>query len=177
MAGTHVIPSDTRIDGEVAATTGRFSTGTHGEDKFDSDTKRALATRQIHEHKIDYRLPDGADVASFDIVFTTILQDCELIELVCTPEVAPTGGLKKFTVDVHKGDDVNAYATMLSTPLEISVAGSAANRKMQAATVNASLKDCVRGQTLKLIVIASGATGSQGQGGVITAKLREHPDA
>lgn len=155
----------------------RVETGEHAEANFDLLTKRRLATGVIHEHKSVYRFADGTDVATLDTVLDGILQNMEVIEVQVIPEVAPTGGDKKYTVDIHKGTPAVAYATILTAPLEISVAASSANRTAQYASIDSTKKDFVRGNSTKLVVTASGSTGSQGQGGVVIVKYREHPAA
>lgn len=171
MAG---VDGDWNVGGECRANTLHADNGIHGVSNFHSTSGRRKANSLIVPRFVEYRFADGADVATLDIVLCGILQSAELVEVQIIPEVAPNGGDKKYTVDIHKGNTATAYATVLSAAFEVSVAGTAANRKAQYASIDSTKKDFARGDSAKLVVTASGSTGNQGQGGGVVLKFYEH---
>lgn len=96
-----------------------------------------------------------------------------LIALRAVAITAPVGGDRKFTVDLQKSTSGGAFATVLTTPLEFSVATSAADRIAKTAVINTS--GLVAGDLLQLVVTASGSTGTQGAGLLVDLLLDEKP--
>jgi len=86
---------------------------------------------------------------------------------------APTGGDKKFTVDVKKSTGGGAFATILSATFDVD--NGEADMVATAGTLDAAKDDYVAGDLFETIVTVSGSTGSQGQGMSITLWAQENP--
>lgn len=130
------------------------------------------ATKLVHQHALHYGQDAGADVVSktheLHIVYGTAASVAS-IEVVAS--TAPTGGDKAFTVDLQKSTAGGAFATILSSVITFN--SSSVSRVKQSGTIaSASL---VAGDILRVIITASGSTGSQGQGLCVTVNVRENP--
>lgn len=88
------------------------------------------------------------------------------------PATAPTGGDKQFTVDVQRAADASgSFATMLASAVTVD-SSSVNNTRQQASLITTpSVAD---GDCLEIIVTASGSTGSQGQGVIVTVNIDEN---
>lgn len=128
------------------------------------------ATKMKHRHAALYAQADGADVASETQLVGIVRGTAGTIrgvEVVTT--TAPTGGDKKFTVDVQKGNQSTGYATVLSSVITIDSAVS--DREVVAGTL--SVTSLADGDSLKVVVTASGSTGSQAQGAAVVVSFDE----
>ena len=74
-----------------------------------------------------------------------------------------------ITVDIKLGSQGVAFATILSGVVTID--NTKANRQVVDGTI--STLTAVAGDTLEVVVAASGSTGSQGQGLSVTVTVRE----
>ncbi len=139
-------------------------------DMFSATAGEALATsKQVHRYVIPYGQASGSDVASA----TQVVHVCQgagtikAIEIV--PDTAPTGGDKQFTVNVLNGDASTSYTTVLSSV--VTVNSSSTTRTIQAGTISsATVAD---GDSIQVVITASGSTGSQGQGFGLTITIDE----
>lgn len=163
---------DIRTSKKVRAADAVFSGGYHGEGNFDALSGRRKAPSLIVPRWIHYSLPDGVDATTFDIVLAGILHTAEIIAVEFIPEVVPAGGTKTFEIDVHKGNSSTAYATVLTAKPQATTGSTA--RAAIAGTIDATKKDFVAGDSLKLIGTAGGAGGTNVQGGVVSILLYEH---
>jgi hypothetical protein len=127
------------------------------------------ASKAVHHFAKHYGQDNGADVASK----THLLHAAKTAGVLAAVEVAvstaPTGGDKKFTVDVQKSTGGGAFATMLSAVVTIDSGKS--NFSVTAGTISGA--SYAAGDILEVIVTASGSTGSQGQGLSVDAYLQE----
>jgi len=114
----------------------------------------------------------GADVASKSEVVHIARAAGTIVAVQVSAETAPTGGDKQFTVDLRKGSQSAAYATVLSAVVTYDDA-STADKQVLSGTL--STTTYAAGDQLKVIVTASGTTGSQGQDLCVTVWLRENP--
>lgn len=131
------------------------------------------ADKVVHHFALQYFQAAGADIVTATIPLHTMLRDGELVAVEVVATTAPAGGDKKFTVDLHKGSQAAAFATMLSAV--VTYDNTKANRQVVAAALASTL--LADGDTLQVIVTTSGATGTQGQGLVVTVTIRENPKA
>ena len=88
------------------------------------------------------------------------------------PNVAPTGGDLKWTVDVLKATPPGAFATILSSTEDVD--NTSADRTVQDG-IGLATTTYVDGDVFKISVTVSGSTGSQGQGGCVELWLDEAP--
>jgi hypothetical protein len=157
--------------GKFRAVDAYFASGYHNAGNFDPSTGRRLATSLIVPRLIEHRLADGVDVAAFDIVLAGFIHNAELIAVQFIPEVIRTVD-KTFTIDIHKGDASNNYATVLSATILAN--GSSVTRTPQLATVDPTKKDFAAGSSMKLIGTVGAGSGDNFRGGVITVLVYEH---
>ena len=88
------------------------------------------------------------------------------------PNTAPAGGGdKKWTVDVKKSTGAGAFATVLSAVVTIDT--TSVDRRLQVGALSTAAIAYVDGDLFQVVVTATGATGSQGQGGCVTLWLDE----
>lgn len=127
------------------------------------------------EHRVDlnHYQADGSDVVSETIPLRVCRAAGELISIEVRPITAPTGGDKQYTVDIQKAADGSAsYATMLSAAIVVD--NSSVDETLQAGTL-VGTPTTADGDCLQLVITASGSTGSQGQGFIVTAVYQEDP--
>lgn len=125
----------------------------------------------VHEFPVWLSQKDGIDVADLIQAVHVARKNGTLVDFEVVPIVAPTGGNKAYTVDLQKGNQAGAFATVLSAP--VTVDNSKANRQVLTATLSStSYSD---GDTLRIHFATSGTTGSQGQGVIATLRVRENP--
>jgi hypothetical protein len=128
------------------------------------------ATKLEHRYAIQYQQADGSDVATATVPVhivrgaTATIQD---VEVVCVD--APEGGDKTFTVDVHYGNASSALATVLSAPISYGTA----NPDLTVVGGTLATSALTAGDTLVVIVTASGSSGNQGQGLIVNIALSE----
>jgi hypothetical protein len=133
------------------------------------------ASKLEHQHVLTYKQDDGTDIAAAIVpIYTVRGATAEIIEFEVACLDAPSGGDKKFTVDLQKCDDgTPTPATVLSAVLDSSTYGSAPSTDCEVGTGVISSADLVVGDILVVVVAISGSTGTQGQGLIVTATIRE----
>lgn len=130
------------------------------------------ASKVVHRVPLIYAQADGSDVASATQLLFLASYDCTIVSVELRVTTAPTGGDKQFTVDIQKDTDGGgSFATILSSV--ITVDSSNVDDTLEAGTL--STTDLADGDALRVVVTASGSTGSQGQGLVVVVKLNEDP--
>lgn len=129
---------------------------------FSAVAGEALATsKQVHRFAVNYSQASGSDVVS-ETRIVHIVQGAGSIKAVeVVPDTAPTGGDKQFTVDVLIGNASTAYATTLTSAVTVNT--SSVTRTIQAGTISGG-GTVADGDSVQVVVTASGSTGSQGQG-------------
>jgi hypothetical protein len=87
------------------------------------------------------------------------------------PDTPPAGGDLAFTVDLQKGNQSTAFASVLTGVITIN-SGVAARQVVAGAIVDDDYAD---NDSLRLVIAVTGSTGTQGQGFVVVVTLRENP--
>lgn len=129
------------------------------------------ATKLIHQFPISYAQANGSDVASATQLLHVFRGAATILSVEVVPATAPTGGDKQFTVDFKLGNAGSGFATILSGV--ITVDSSSVTRTVQTGTLTTTA--AADGDTLEVVITASGSTGSQGQGFVTTCFVSEAP--
>ncbi|MGB0889602.1 MAG: hypothetical protein ACPGWS_04900 [Solirubrobacterales bacterium] len=144
------------------------------DDAFSTNAnKRLSASKQVHRFDLSVQQDDGSDV----VTDTTFLRICrgagELKGFEVRPMTAPTGGDKEFTVDIQKASDGSGSWSSLLNAVE-TVDNTSTDDTLQSATL-AATPTTADGDALRIVITASGSTGSQGQGVIVTAHYEEAP--
>lgn len=129
------------------------------------------AQKLQHRHALHHVQNVGADVASVTQVLHVARADVEVVSVEVRPSTVPAGGDKQYTVDVQKAvDGSNTWTSILSSVVTISSADT--EHTVQTAVLDGvpALED---GDALRIVVTASGSTGSQGQGLNVTINVDE----
>ncbi len=153
IKGSFSVPNGTLLNAHIAASAG------------------LAANKLEHQHVLHYAQDDGSDVVSAIVpiyvvrgVTATVIE----IEVDCLD--SPTGGDKKFTVDLQKANaGTPTPATILSAVVDY-VNGTA---DCVVLTGTISSADLVVGDILLLVIVVSGSTGTQGQGVAVSVTVRE----
>lgn len=130
------------------------------------------ASKVVHQFPATYRQDEGADVASKTAPVHIAAAAATVLGVKVLCVTAPTGGDKQFTVDVKKGNQSGAYATILTGVVTIN--STKANREVTSGVLSGT-PTLAAGDSLQVVVTASGSTGSQGQGLLVEVILRENP--
>lgn len=139
----------------------------------DDANHRLAAAKQVHRFDLQYQQADGGDVASATQKLRLARGAGTLVAVEVRPTTAPTGGDKQYTVDVQKASNGSAsWSSLLNAALAIDATD--ANETKAAATL-AATPTYAAGDALRIVVTASGSTGSQGQGFVVLIALEEQP--
>lgn len=128
------------------------------------------ATKLQHQHVFTHRQKTGADVATQTEDLFTVRAAGSVVGVDVVATTAPTGGNKQFTVDVQKGNQSTGFATILTAV--VTYDSTKANRQVVEASLIAD-PSYADGDTIRIVVTASGSTGSQGQGLAVTLHARE----
>lgn len=158
-----VISSDLSITGALNAGTVNLPDNTVDDDAVNDTT---ISSQFV----VRYSQADGSDVASATEAVHCVYGDTvTVVGVEVQPQTAPTGGDKQFTVDVQKSAAAAAYATILSAV--VTVDNTSVDRTVQAGTLSTTTAS--DGDSFRVVITASGSTGSQGQGVVVTLILKE----
>ncbi len=118
------------------------------------------ASNVIHHFGKDHRQASGSDVASKTELIHVASYAGVLNGFKVGIDVSPTGGDKQFTVDLQKSTGGGAFASVLSAVVTID--SGKADRSVTLGTIAAA--SYAAGDIFRVVVTASGTTGSQGQG-------------
>lgn len=163
------------LQGDMNAATLTARGGKHGEDKFDANGRRK-ADSVVHEQILRYEQVSGTAVVAESRVFGSLFADATAVEISIVCETKPDGSggdPRKFTVDVLKGNQTTAFASILAGGTPVTVDASIANRQVQFVVPTTTAG--ARGDQIKITVGVSGTTGAQGQGLQVGVKYRENP--
>lgn len=130
------------------------------------------ASKLQHRHSLNYQQAAGADIATATIPLFIARKAGSILAIEVAAHTAPTGGDKQFTVDLQAGNQSTAFATVLSAVVTYS--STQADREVEVGTI--STPALAIADQLRLVVTASGSTGSQGQGLAITVTVDEDPN-
>ena len=136
-----------------------------------ADSAGMEATKLEHQHVIGYSQEDGSDVVDAIVpVYTCRGVTATIIEVEVACLDAPSGGDKKFTVDLKKANQGSPTpATVLSAVIDY--VNGTNDCEVLVGTISSA--DLAVGDVLTVEVVASGSTGTQGQGIIITVTVRE----
>lgn len=153
----------------------RMPTGSLTNASFSSSSSdRLTAAKVVHRVDLTYSQANGSNVASE----TKVLRICRGIGTVkavkVRPTTAPTGGDKAYTVDVLKAGDASGSWTSLLSSV-ITVNSSSADNTLQSGTLIGT-PTTAADDSIRIVVTASGSTGSQGQGVCVTIFYEENPE-
>lgn len=119
----------------------------------------------------EYNQASGGDVATQTRIIHIARAAGSIKSIEIRPETAPTGGDKQFTVDVQKAANGSGSFSSLLSAAETVDSSSVDNTRQQASLVaSPALAD---GDALRVVITASGTTGSQGQGVHVTVNIDE----
>ena len=151
--GSMEIPDGTVVDADVSL------------------TAKINATKLGHQHAVRYSQTDGSDVVSEKLPIHTVRGvNGSVIELEVIVVAPPSGGDKQFTVDLTIANQASPTpVSILSAPITVDSAKAA----FEVLTATISSAALLSGDTLQVEVTASGTTGNQGQGVVVTTNIRE----
>lgn len=130
------------------------------------------AAKLKHRHHVGYGQANGADVVSETKAVYVAKAAGEVHNVTVRPQTAPTGGDKQFTVDVQKASDGGTYSTILTATIDVDNT-SVDNTKQDGTLVGSPT--LVAGDSLQVVVTATGSTGSQGQGVIVSIHVDENP--
>jgi hypothetical protein len=130
------------------------------------------ATKVVHQIPCHYRQVEGADVVSQSAPVHIAAAAATVVAVKVLTVTAPNGGNKLFTVDVKKSTGGGAYATILTGV--ITVDDAATDRQVLSGTLSGT-PTLVAGDSLQVVIAASGSTGTQGQGVLVEVIVRENP--
>lgn len=139
---------------------------------FSSNANHRLeAEKFIHRPDLHYSQAAGTDVVSETKLLRVCRGDGVLTQVAVRPSAVPAGGDKQYTVDVQKAaDGTNVWTSLLNAAVVISSADVAHTRQLGSLIADPSVED---GDTIRIVITASGSTGSQGQGLAVTVGLEE----
>lgn len=131
------------------------------------------ASKLVHRYPLSYSQANGADVASQTMLLHVMRAAGEVVSIEARVTTAPTGGDKAFTVDVLKAaDGSGSWTSLLSSVITFNSSDS--NDTLEVGTLIGS-PTLADGNAIRVVVSASGSTGSQGQGLVVTVNVNENP--
>lgn len=133
--------------------------------------KGVPASKVIHQYAVQYGQAGGTAVVAVTMGLHSSYKDGTIVAVQVTPLVAPTGGDKAFTVDVKKGNQAGAFASVLSAV--VTVDNTKADRQVLSGSLSSTSLSA--GDTLEVVIATSGTTGTQGQGVLVTVTIQENP--
>ena len=131
---------------------------------------RLDADKTEHQRALAYWQDSSGVVVSETEVVYTFKNVADIIAVNVVP-ITPPVGAKQFTVDVKFGNAGTPYATILSAPVTISSA-SVARTPVAGVLADTEAAD---GDSLEVVITASGASGTQGPGVLVVIWIREQP--
>ncbi len=129
--------------------------------------------KMIHRHLVQYGQADGAEVASATQLVHVARADGEVLSVEVRVSAAPAGGDKQYTVDVQRAaDGSGSWTSVLNAAITVDAAAGDDTLIAGVIPADTTYED---GDALRVVVTASGSTGDQGQGLVVTINLNEDP--
>lgn len=169
MATESIIQGDFYFAGNLNSKTRTYPAGSISKEAIKA-AAGIEASKLEHRHKITYYQPDGTDVADATVPIAIVVGAAGTLTSVRVVSMtAPTGGDKQFTVDVKVGNQSTAYASALSAP--VAVTSSESDREVKSGTISSAA--LTAGDSIILVVDATGSSGSQGQGLIVVVEWNE----
>lgn len=165
---------DVSTPAKVRANDAVFAGGYHGESNFDPLTGLRKAQSVIHETQFTYVVPAGTAVASISVPVYGCEEVTEVVSVQAVPVAPPTGDYQ-YAIKLEAGNAATPYASVQTADLVVN-SGSAA-RTPQNASLDSTKTTRADGDSLQLTITASGASGAQGTGLVVTVIVRKRPQA
>lgn len=168
MTSPTVVPTDLQVLGKAYLTGG---VDLPADSVGDTQVSGGLGALKLeHQHQPFHVQDDGSDVVTETKVLAFMMAAGTMVSMEVRPETAPTGGDKQYTVDLQKAaNGSTSYATVLSAV--VTVDSSSVDGTLQAGTISTTA--LAKGDSLRVVITASGSTGSQGQGVTVMVKYRE----
>lgn len=160
---------DLHVDGCLAPDEINVTDGSV-EDRHVRPYARISADKTEHQHPISFWQTNAAIVASETRVLHTFKAAAELVAVSVVP-ITPPVGAKQYTVDVKLGNAGAGYATILSAVITVS-ASSVARTPISGTLATLA---AAAGDSLEVVITASGASGTQGTGVNVVIWARESP--
>ena len=129
------------------------------------------ADKLVNRYSLRLDQVDGSDVVSEtrNVHICRVKGKVKSVEV--RPETAPTGGDKQFTVDVKKAANASgSYSSLLGSVITVDSTSVDDTLQTGALIADPSVAD---GDVIRIEIVASGSTGSQGQGVLVTVELDE----
>lgn len=166
-------PGDVRVKGSIRAGSMDVPAATID----DADVKagaNVAASKLEHQHVLTHKQAAGAAVVSVtENLYVVRGITGLLVGVDAMVDTAPTGADRTITIDVQKGNQATAFATLLSSTIVINNTHVA--RQVIAAGLVAS-PTLADGDTIRVVVTVAGAAGAQGQGLNVSISVREKAD-
>jgi hypothetical protein len=173
MANPNIIQGDLVVTGNLMPGGIQLPSGiVTGNNVSSQAAGRIQAGQVVHQFPVKTAQADGADVVSRTEQLHIALGAGTVIDFSLALTVAPSGGNKLFTVDLQKSTGGGAFASLLTSPITVDTTKTALTRIVGAL---AATPTYVAGDLLRIVVVASGSTGSQGQGLIARAAVQENP--
>lgn len=169
----HQIEGSLFVDGDLAPKTMSYPNASIDNSHVDGSSDGFVdAATLTHRHELTYGQLSGVDVASETKLLhgqrgaSSLIADIRIFV-----DTAPTGGDKQFTVDLQKADSSNDWASILQE--EVTIDSTRADGDEITPSLNDT--DFAADDLFRVVVTASGSTGSQGQGFQLSVFLDEIP--
>lgn len=130
------------------------------------------ADKLEHRHSKSYVQDGGADIVDATKLIHLARAAGSIKSIKARVTTAPTGGDKQFTVDVQKAADASGVWTSLMTGVITFAAAGSANDTLKTGVLIAT-PTFTAGSAIRVVIDASGATGSQGQGLIVEVNIDE----
>ncbi len=138
-----------------------------------SSTAGIETGKMIHRHALRYSQANGSDVVSVTELLHVARAGGEILSVEVRPTTVPTGGDKQYTVDVLTAPNgSNTWTSVLTAAITVD-SGETDHALIAGAVPDSTTYD--DGDAIRVVVTASGSTGSQGQGFVVTVNINEDP--
>lgn len=138
-----------------------------------SSTNRLASEKVVHRVDLEYSQVNGTSVVSETKLLRLCRASGTVLGVKVRPTTAPTGGDKQFTVDIQKASDASGSWTSLLNAV-VTVNSSSADNTLQTATL-AATPTTAANQAIRVVITASGSTGTQGQGVLVQVWYEESP--
>lgn len=162
------------VDGFLAPKTMSYPNGCIDNTHVDGSTDGFVdADSLVHRLELTYAQEAGTDVATATQILHIVFGDtATLSDITLYIDTAPTGGNKQYTVDLeYSAAGGTAWASILQEEVTV----SSSNSDGQAVTPILADTDFVDGDQFRVVITASGSTGSQGQGFCLHVFCDEEP--
>jgi hypothetical protein len=132
------------------------------------------ATNVVHQSPLRYVQAHGSDVAAATEYLFEARKTTDVLDVVVVVDTPPTGDYE-ITVDVQKYSS-SAWASILNGGAEtIDSSASADTPTSITLSGTAGVTELAAGELLRVVVTASGTTGTQAQGLMVQTRVHEQP--